>query len=162
MLFLVFEIDNERYCLEVSRIIEITPIVLFRELPHAPEYIAGVFNYRGVVVPVVDLSVLIAGRPSRPLFSTRIILVDYVSVDSTHHIVGLLTEKATETISCREEDFQPSGVVVEGAEYLGDVIFDETGMIQRIMIEKLPPETIRDYQRGNRLVALKENNDLLS
>ena len=67
MLFLVFEIDNERYCLEVSRIIEITPIVIFRELPHAPAYISGVFNYRGVVVPVVDLSMLIAGRPSRPL-----------------------------------------------------------------------------------------------
>ncbi|HOS59616.1 MAG TPA: chemotaxis protein CheW [Syntrophorhabdaceae bacterium] len=161
MLFLVFEIDNERYCLEVSRIIEITPIVIFRELPHAPAYISGVFNYRGVVVPVVDLSMLIAGRPSRPLFSTRIVLVDYVGGDNIHHTIGLLTEKATETISRREEDFQPSGVVVEGAEYLGDVIFDESGMIQRVRIEKLPPDTIRDYQRGCRFIALKENNDLL-
>ena len=88
-------------------------------------------------------------------------MVDYVGGDNLHHTIGLLTEKATETISRREEDFQPSGVVVEGAEYLGDVIFDESGMIQRVRIEKLPPDTIRDYQRGCRFIALKENNDLL-
>lgn len=135
MLFLVFEIGNERYCLEVSRIIEITPMVIFKKIPHAPKYVSGLFNYRGTIVPVIDLSVMIAGKQSRPLFSTRIVLVDYVSDDKTHHILGLLAEKATETISCREEDFQPSGIEVDDAQYLGDVIFDESGMIQRLRIE---------------------------
>jgi chemotaxis-related protein WspB len=161
MLFLVFEIGDERYCLEVSRIIEITPMVIFKKIPHAPAYVSGLFNYRGTIVPVIDLSILIAGKPSRPLFSTRIILVDYVSEDKVHHILGLLAERATETISCREEDFQPSGIEVDEAQYLGDVIFDESGMIQRVRIENLPPENIRDYQQGYEFVALKENNDFL-
>lgn len=162
MLFLIFEIENERYCLEVSRIIEITPMVTFKKLPHAPAHISGLFNYRGTVVPVIDLAVLIAGRPSRPLFSTRIVLVDYVSEDGTHHVLGLLAEKATETISCREEDFQPSGIEVDAAQYLGDVIFDEAGMIQRVKIEKLPPENICNYQKEYRFIALNENNDSVS
>ncbi len=162
MLFLVFEIESERYCLEVSRIIEITPMVVFKKIPHAPSYVSGLFNYRGKIVPVFDLSMMIAGRLSRPLFSTRIILVDYVSEDGSHHIIGLLTEMATETISCREEDFQPPGIEVDAAQYLGDVIFDERGMIQRVRIEKLPPENIRDYQKDYRFIALNENNDNIS
>jgi len=156
MLFLVFEIDNERYCLEVSSIIEITPMVVFKKIPHVPAYFSGLFNYRGTIVPVVDLSVLISGKPSRPLFSTRVILVDYVGVDKNHHILGLLAERATETIFVKEEAFQPSGIEVDGAKYLGDVIFDDKGMIQRIRIEKLPPETIQGYE----YFALKENNDI--
>lgn len=157
MLFLVFEIGQERYCLEVSSIIEVTPMVIFKKIPHAPAYVSGLFNYRGAIVPVIDLSTLLIGIPSRPLFSTRIILVDYVG-DKTHHILGLLTERATETFSCKEEDFQPPGIEVDGAQYLGDVIFDERGMIQRVRIEKLPPETMREYQ----LAALEENNDTVS
>lgn len=146
MLFLLFEIGNERYCLEVSRIIEIVPMVFFKKIPHAPEYVAGLFNYRGNIVPVIDLSMLFSNRPSKPLFSTRIIVVDYTGSDNQRHIFGLLAEKATETISCNKEDFKPQGIKVESAKYLGDVIFDENGMIQRIKIEKLLPENILEYQ----------------
>jgi len=162
MLFLVFEIENERYCLEVSSIIEITPMVVFKKIPHAPPYVSGIFNYRGTIVPVFDLSVMIAGRPSRALFSTRIVLVDYVSEDKSHHTIGLLTEKATETMSCSEEDFQPPGVEVDDARYLGDVTFDDRGMIQRVRIEKLPPENIHDFRKEYGFIALNENNDAIS
>ena len=157
MLFLVFEIGQERYCLEVSHIIEITPMVIFKKIPHAPAYFAGLFNYRGTAVPVIDLSMLLSGKPSRPLFSTRIVVVDYTGVDKAHRILGLLAERATEMISCREDDFQPPGIGVDEARYLGDVIFDERGMIQKIGINELPTETIRGYQ----FASMKENNDII-
>lgn len=155
MLFLLFEIGKERYCLEVSRVIEITPVVFFKKIPHAPEYICGLFNYRGNIIPVVDLSVLFTGRPSRPLFSTRIVIVDYIDPDNNHRMLGLMVEKATETISCRDEDFKPLGLNIEGIRYLGDVTYDEIGMIQRIKIDGLLPQEIQTAS----LYELKENNE---
>ncbi len=158
MLFLVFEADNERYCLEVSSIIEVIPMVIFKKIPHVPEYFAGLFNYRGTIVPVIDLSMLICRKPSKTLFSTRIVLVNYSGIDQNYHILGLLVERATETIFCNVEKFQSPGIEVDHAKYLGDVIFDDRGMIQRIRIEKLPPETIQGFDFD----VLKENDDVVT
>ncbi|HOT41819.1 MAG TPA: chemotaxis protein CheW [Syntrophorhabdaceae bacterium] len=155
MLFLLFEIGKERYCLEVSRIIEITPVVLFKKIPHVPEYICGLFNYRGNIIPVIDLSILLTGRPSRFLFSTRVIIVDYLDPDNNHRMLGLLAEKATETIYCKEEDFKPLGIRMEGIKYLGDITYDELGMIQRLKIDELLPQEIKAAS----LYELREINE---
>jgi chemotaxis-related protein WspB len=145
MLFLLFQIRNERYCLEVSRVVEVVPLVLFKPIPHAPLYISGLFNYRGAVVPVIDLSALLYGEPCKPLLSTRIILVDYGSGDAEHHTLGLLAEHVTETISCEEDQFRPPGIEVEDTRFLGDVIFADDGMIRRVEVERILPETVQAY-----------------
>ncbi len=145
MLFLLFQIRDERYCLEVSRVIEVAPMVLFKPIPHAPVYVTGLLNYRGTSVPVIDLSALLYGEPSRPRLSTRIILVDYVGADRTHHTLGLLAEHVTETISRKEEDFQPPGIEVEDARFLGKVVFTDDGMVRRVEVEKMLPEALQEY-----------------
>ena len=145
MLFLLFKIRNERYCLDVSRIVEVAPMVLFKKIPHAPSYLSGLFNYRGTIVPVIDLSALLYEESCRPLLSTRIILVDYISPGNKHHTLGLLAEHVTETISRKESDFQAPGVEVEYSRFLGDVIFDAEGMIQRVEVERIPPQTLQEY-----------------
>ncbi len=145
MLFLLFEIGTDRYCLEASRVVEVTPMVSFKKLPHAPGYVAGLINYRGTIAPVIDLSALLGGNPSRPLFSTRIILVDFVGADKRHHALGLLAEKVTETIVRKEEDFQLPGIAVDGARFLGKVVSDERGMIQRVETEQILPASVQEY-----------------
>jgi chemotaxis-related protein WspB len=145
MLYLLFQIRDDRYCLQVSRVIEVVPMVLFKPVPHAPDYVSGLFNYRGTVVPVIDLSALLTSERSRSLLSTRIILVDYSGGGGTHHVLGLLAEHVTETISPKEEDFQPPGIEVEGTRFLGEVLFSDDGMIQRVDVEKLLPQSLREY-----------------
>jgi chemotaxis-related protein WspB len=145
MLFLLFEIGSDRYCLEASRVVEVTPMVSFKKIAQAPPYVAGLISYRGAVLPVIDLSALLGGAPSRPLFSTRIILVEFRAADGERHILGLLAEKVTETISRREEDFQPPGIAVDGTPFLDKVVFDGHGMIQRVETERVLPERVRKY-----------------
>jgi chemotaxis-related protein WspB len=142
MLFLLFKIRDERYCLDASRIIEVVPMVLFKKIPHAPLYLTGLFNYRGTIVPVVDLSALLYGEPCRQALSTRIVLVDYRGSARDSHIVGLLAEHVTETISRREEDFQSSGVEVENSRFLGGVISDDEGMVQKVEVDRIPAQAI--------------------
>lgn len=145
MLFLLFEIGSDRYCLDVSRVVEVTPMVSFKKIPRAPAYVAGLISYRGTIVPVIDLSILLGGNPSRPFYSTRIILVDFEGADGTEHILGLLAEKVTETVSRREEEFQQAGITVKEVPFLDRVVFDEHGMIQRVETERMLPEGVRKY-----------------
>ena len=144
MLLIVFHVGNDRFGLDVSQIIEVTPLVVLKKAPHTPEYVAGLFNYRGTIVPVIDLSTLLCGNSSKYLLSTRIILIDYICSNDVHHILGLMTERVTETITYREEDFQLPGIESENAPYLGDIIIDENGMIQRIKVENILPESLQE------------------
>jgi chemotaxis-related protein WspB len=144
MLFLLFEIGGDSYCLEGSRVIEVTPMVSFRGLPHAPPYVSGLMNYRGNVTPVIDLSALLGRQPSRSFFSTRIILVEIQGANLSRHVLGLLAERVTETISRQESDFQSSGIEIEDARFMGKVTFDEKGhMIQRVEMDRILPEGVR-------------------
>jgi chemotaxis-related protein WspB len=145
MLFLLFQIGKERYCLEVSRVVVVVPLVLFKPIPHAPLYVSGLFNYRGTIVPVIDLSALLYDNPCKPLLSTRIILVDYVNTNGDHHTLGLLAEHVTETISRKAEEFRSPGIEVEGSRFLGDVAFTDDGMVQRVEIERILPESLQGY-----------------
>ena len=76
MLMLLFHLENERYALESTQIIEVVPLIELKKQPHAPNYVSGVFNYRGQIVPVIDLCQLIQGKSCHTHLSTRIILVN--------------------------------------------------------------------------------------
>jgi chemotaxis-related protein WspB len=76
MLLLLFHLGSELYAIESSQVIEIIPTVNLRPLHHVPDYVAGLFNYRGKFIPVIDLSQLLQATPCHLCLSTRIIIVN--------------------------------------------------------------------------------------
>jgi len=76
MLLLTFRAAENLYAIDVARVVEVVPRIDLRRLPHAPGFLAGVFDYRGKIVPVVDLGVLLGSESCRDRLSTRIILVN--------------------------------------------------------------------------------------
>ena len=76
MLLLTFTAGLNRYAVDVARVIELVPRVELRPIPHAPAFLAGLLGYRGKVVPVIDLGLLLDVAPCQDRLSTRIILVD--------------------------------------------------------------------------------------
>jgi chemotaxis-related protein WspB len=137
MLMLLFHIGNNLYAIESSRVIEVIPRVSYREVHHVPNYVAGVFNYRGVIVPVIDLCHLIRGKPSQAHLSTRVMIVSYSGENNTLQYMGLMAEKVIKTVNKSANDFLKSGIKTNDARYLGDMIMDEKGMIQNIDLELL-------------------------
>jgi chemotaxis-related protein WspB len=77
MLFLVFELGNDRYALDVRQVAAVLPLVGVKRIPRAPQAVNGLFNYRGTPVPVLDLSQWTLGRPSARRLTTRMMLVHY-------------------------------------------------------------------------------------
>jgi len=144
MLFLLFRLDDDRYALEAGEIVEIIPTVTVKRIPQAAPGIAGVIDYRGAPVPLVDLHELSLGRPARRRLDTRIVIVRYPDVRGEDRLLGLLVERATETLRRDPDDFTDPGVSPEKAQYLGPVAADEHGLIQRVKLDRLLPPSVRD------------------
>jgi chemotaxis-related protein WspB len=144
MLFLLFQLGPDRYALPASQVIEVLPLIDLKQIPQAPRGVAGLFNCRGILVPVIDLSELTLNRAAPPRLSTRIILVHYADEKGEKHLLGLMAEKATETLRLEPKDFMTSGVTNEAVPYLGPVAAAADGLIQQIEVSKLLPVAVRD------------------
>ena len=144
MLFLVFELDGERYALDATQLIEVLPLVNLRPLSKAPTGIAGMFDYHGLSVPAVDLSEVILGRAALRRLSTRMVVVNYPAADDARHTLGLIAERATATVRLHPAQFNESGVSNDEMPCLGPVARDAQGLIQWLAIPQLLPLSVRN------------------
>jgi chemotaxis-related protein WspB len=137
MLFLLFQLGNDRYVLDTATIVEVIPMIALKEIPRAPVGLSGLFDYRGAPVPAIDLSQLALGRPAHDRLSTRLVVVNRNGPGVAASLVGLIAERATETLRRDAADFVDSGVNDAGAPYLGPVLPDPAGMIQWVSVDQL-------------------------
>jgi hypothetical protein len=75
MLFLTFTAAGATRALKTASIIKLVPRVGLRAIPHAQAHLAGLLDYRGEVVPVIDLALFLGSSPCADRLSARIILV---------------------------------------------------------------------------------------
>jgi len=135
-LALLFYLGDGMYTVSCDKIKEIVPMINLSTVDQGPAYFAGFFNYRGEIVPVMDLCRLVRGGPCRMRLSTRIILVSYTGKNSSSCTMGLMAERITETI--RKSGFAPSPVRLREAPYLGDIMMEGKNMIRHIEVDCLP------------------------
>ncbi|WP_434579919.1 purine-binding chemotaxis protein CheW [Pseudomonas sp. Z5-35] len=143
-LFLVFCIGNERYALQATDVVEVLPRLSLKPIARAPSWVAGVFAWRGVVVPVIDLCALTFGQDAQARTSTRLVLVHYRhQAQQAAQVLGLILEQATDTLRCDPADFKPYGLDNRQAPYLGPVREDAQGMLQWVRVNDLLDESVR-------------------
>ena len=143
MKLLIFAIGNDRYGLRTDSIIRVLPMLALSRLAHAPDYVAGLMNYRSAQVPVIDLQMLICGIPCEARFDTRIIVVDYAGSDGAHHLLGLMAEQVDGIRGSDERTLVDAGVARAAAPYLGKITVDGAGIVQLIEVDQLLPEAVR-------------------
>jgi chemotaxis-related protein WspB len=144
MLLLLFELGKDRYALDVRQIAEILPLVAIKRMPRAPLGVSGLFTYRGMAVPAIDLSELTLDRPSARRLSTRIVIVHYPDSTGRTHLLGLIVERATQTVRHEPSEFVATGIGNAGAPYLGPVVTDDRGVLQWIEVGTLLPPALRE------------------
>ena len=142
MLWLLFNMAQDRYALDVRHVVEIIPLAQLKELPRSPDYVSGLLNFRGNPLSVIDLSRLNTGKSCGGYMSTRIIVVELRQSGGSNRMVGLMAERVVETLKCERADFVSPGINAPNADYLGDVYSDASGMIQLIEIDKLVPDKV--------------------
>lgn len=143
-LFLEFRIGNERYALQAIDVVEVLPRLPLKPIARAPSWVAGVFAWRGTVVPVIDLCALTFGQNAEARTSTRLVLVRYPGeAQQMGQVLGLILEQATDTVRCDPADFKPYGLDNRQAPYLGPVREDAHGLLQWVRVNDLLDESVR-------------------
>lgn len=150
MMVLLFRLDNAKYALDVAHIVEIMPRIAIKPLPRVPDYIPGLINYRGRVVPVVDLVMLVSKRPASHSLSTRIVLVKFNSEDGHSQLVGLIAERATETTKIDTNDILTTGISSDMDAFVDAIILDNDEMIGIINLARLMPYELQIMVNGSR------------
>lgn len=143
MLFLLFQLGSDRYAMPARDVAEVLPLVALKEVPGAPRGVAGLMDYRGAPVPVIDLTALALGRPAARRVSTRLFMARYASPGGGERLLGFIAEHATEMLRKAPEEFQPAGVRSAETRYLGPVLPDPRGLIQRVEIAALLSDELR-------------------
>lgn len=146
MLFVQFTLGAERYLLDSAQIERMLPLAPLKSLPGVPPWVAGLFDYGGEPVPVIDLSALALGVRSRERLSTRLALVHYPHATPDGVVprrLGLLVEQATRTVSFDARAFRDPGIDTPHARYLGPVAHDAHGLAQWVRVEHLLPAGVQ-------------------
>ncbi|ALS59818.1 chemotaxis protein CheW [Pandoraea norimbergensis] len=143
MLFLRFAIATDHYVIEASHVAEVLPWLALKRLPAAPAWVAGAFSYRGEPVPVLDLTHLATGTAAPARRSTRLVLVHYPEPGPQARRLGVLVERATDTLRADAQAFRASGVDLPEGRYLGPVLDTDDGLVQWVRVDQLLTDEAR-------------------
>jgi chemotaxis-related protein WspB len=142
---IAFAVDGKRYGLDVTDILTVMPVPGLRPLDGAPPWVAGVMQLRGDVVPVVDVTMLHAARPTRRVFGSRVILVRYRTRRGDVRMLGLLAEDVTDVATVAVEALREPGVTLTDAPWLGPLAPDAAGnLVQLITLADVLPTAVHD------------------
>lgn len=103
--YLTFFLADEEYAIGIQRVKEIIEYTPITRVPKVPEWIRGVINLRGNVVPVVDLA-LRFGLQERPVTKTSCIVVVEVEQDSERTVMGIVADAVNQVIDLSPQDIE--------------------------------------------------------
>lgn len=104
--YVTFSLCKELFGVEVSRTREILSLTPVTKVPQTPEYLLGVINLRGQVVPVVDMCLKLGMTSGGDTEDTCIIVVE-VQVDGETVIIGARADAVREVLEVRSDQIEP-------------------------------------------------------
>jgi chemotaxis-related protein WspB len=144
MQLLSFSVAGQPFAIESRRVIEVLPLVPARPLPRAPDYLTGIFTYRGRLVPLVDLARRLGVTPPAAKLSTRVIVVEFepdaAGLEPTGLIrLGLIAENVVAVRSSDEAGATLPSLRLPDADYLDRALRIGGETVQVIDVRKLLP-----------------------
>ena len=101
--YLTFKLASEGYGIPILTVKEIIGLMPFTPIPRAPDFIKGVINLRGKVIPTIDLRMKF-GVPAKAYDDRTCIVVVEVANAAEHFMMGLIVDNVDEVANVREED----------------------------------------------------------
>ena len=118
--YLTFELGKEIYGLEILKVQEIIGMMNVTSVPRTPEYVRGVINLRGKVIPVIDLRLKFGMASQEDTSRTCIIVVQVRGADQ-QVTMGIIVDEVSEVLDVNPDQMEPSPSLGNGVE--ADFIF---------------------------------------
>ncbi|OUS23328.1 chemotaxis protein CheW ['Osedax' symbiont bacterium Rs2_46_30_T18] len=136
--YLSFVLDAEEYGIDILRVQELRGWTPVTPVPDMPEYIKGVLNLRGAIVPVVDLRKRF-GLPEKDYGPTTVVIVIKVDSGTKERIMGIIVDAVAETYTLTQDQIQPPPQIGGGisSEFITGLVAQEEKMIVLMDIDEL-------------------------
>ncbi len=105
--YLTFKLDDEVFALDITKVREVLDFTTVTKVPRTPDFMRGVINLRGSVVPVVDLRLKFGMTRTEKTVNTCIIIVE-VNVDNETTILGALADSVQEVMDLEPDHIEPA------------------------------------------------------
>ena len=105
--YLTFFAGDERFALDILEVKELIEVSSMTRVPMTPEFIRGVINLRGSVVPVVDLASRL-GRSRSDLTKRSCIVLVEIELDDSSQTIGMLVDEVNEILEIPQTNIQPA------------------------------------------------------
>ena len=105
--YVTFNLDDEIYALEIEQVREVLDFTSITKVPQTPDFMKGVINLRGMVVPVVDLKLKFGLKQTKKTMDTRIIITEFI-VDGENTVLGAIADSVREVIELEPQDINPA------------------------------------------------------
>ena len=99
---ITFEVEGQVFALDIMAIREIRAWTPTTRLPRVPDYVAGVVNLRGTVLPVVDLAARLGWKPTEPTARHAIILTQF-----NNQVSGWIVDSVSDIAALADNTLQP-------------------------------------------------------
>ena len=106
--FLSFFLGNEEYGVEILRVREIIGLIDITPLPQMPDYVKGVINLRGKIIPVIELRAKFGLDPKAYTEETCVIVVEVTEGDDDHFHMGVIVDNVNEVIDIPRSQIDPA------------------------------------------------------
>jgi purine-binding chemotaxis protein CheW len=105
--YLTFKLGDEIYALDIGKVREVLDFTTATKVPRTPDFMRGVINLRGSVVPVVDLRLKFGMSATEKTVNTCVIITE-VTVDNDTTVLGALADSVQEVIDLAPSDISPA------------------------------------------------------
>ena len=105
--YLTFKLEDEVFGLAIGKVREVLDFTTITKVPRTPEYMRGVINLRGSVVPVVDLHLKFGLAQTEKTVNTCIIIVE-IQMEGEITVLGALADSVQEVVELEPEQIEPA------------------------------------------------------
>jgi len=105
--YLTFKLADEVFALDISKVREVLDFTVITKVPRTPDFMRGVINLRGNVVPVVDMRLKFGMTKTEKTVNTCIIIVE-IYLDGETTILGALSDSVQEVIDLESGQIEPA------------------------------------------------------
>lgn len=139
--YVVFKLGNEEYAINIMNVTEISPYEEIAKIPNVPNFVEGIINYRGHVIPIICLRKRFGINADKIDNNTRIIVI---SLEDKQ--VGFIVDEASQTIKIDDEQIDPASSISASVDmkYINGVGKVDNRLIIIIDLEKVLTEEERE------------------
>ena len=136
--YLTFSLIEENFALNVARVVNILEMQPIIKVPNAPDYIPGIINLRGEVLPIVDGNLKLSLGKTRVTNNTCILVIE-TSISDTTLKFGVLVDSVKDVLEFEDEQILPSPAIGDKfeTEIISGVVEQNGRFIMIININKL-------------------------